>query len=1487
MASHSLKRKAEELSALVDRINGEIGAASTGKKSRLDPGLTAKTKAELLKAFVDQHLNENGQDKSIVPDSPATTLDQATETPIVLDREAFLKRLQTYSALFTYGKPISPVECARHGWIDTRQYQTDHLVSKLRCELCSGVVYVTDVKHGASNELLHSIREKYLKGLSGLHEKNCIWKYSECDEWVYSFPFYTSYDAVKQWQENLGRIIASNITLPNVQSPLSAENMRLLEKLLKLEHELDTSSPAADWLRHNQLESSLILPLFGWNLHVIEERPLLKCDLCFRAVGLWNYSNTGEALNSIDAEKEHRPYCPWINRNQAQIVSTLATPYNSQKSAPPVCGWEFMLNTITIECKHLEEMYDLSPKAEQQRRKLHSEAQMLMNAAKSRLSEVLNGKWMKEMPVSPVANKSSESSNGQIAEESVIPATQAIPDAQAEQLNEHVTEAVQELSHDNEKIEGQPVQATTDTTDMEYSERIDEAQSEVIAEENMEMAASSHIPVEITMSADDNEQESEISDEANLVTSIAKPELQTLETIRDSAKFTSPGSSLDVNLSTLSSPTQSYVELDASATADTETSVGMSENEQSVSKVEEELLAAVESSSEVEQEISHGLEGENLLEKPEATAPSSMVSHVEEAEVEQYVSEDGEYVPDADIESTEVTEFNETSEPQLANEIPISVVKASETVNQYYEEKQDELQEDSFTHDTDIETTAVDAEVQDQQLPADDIIDDSLVDESIAKEINREDVEAEENHAEVTGIIADEVLSEEQDNAYGTSVELDELQDEHQDNVTDIAQPGEETVEKTTASEPIESANEDVLEAPEQLTEELDVQDTAENEGMNVDLTGNEDEEMAEITKEITPEDEHEVAEDEIMADGTDDVIQKITENIVGNEDESVREDTTGEHMVHEIAESSNDDENMYPAADIQMETQTDAVEESENAVHTDENDASQYVEMEALSESEAQDEQNEINTEAKEESSDTPLPELPMLTEQVGTPSAFGGYDELSDNHEVLSPATTAAINEQINNMDNDNELLAEPEKTRESEERQAVKGAQETQETPVGEINASDNDDVNDILVDLVPNITQPQESTTGDAKTAATATSDNHEFPEPLETEGKEEQDQSDFQEDTLEDYTQAEEVESKPTQEAAIVFQESHQSDEKDDSISAHHEGIQEIEITGVSSDIQDVEDISQTQTSDIQNGNIPIQIEEISPEVAEQQYIEVANQEATDDNDSEKEVATTTHDDSNETPEDMLSGETDENDQVLTLVDLPQDESPEYETVTAKDQDVEDVEQQEEEYTLQEQISEEAQVIPSETTNLTTASEQEMINDELDRNKVRIEVDGNALIEEPETEPNEEQVEGGDGFASADDEQLDDYIDADQFDSVDTEQVIHDMPPEPTALVSFQAHSMSDNEKDNVAAESSNVEEITDENVDISDAYNLVDEDQVATMFEAEQSMDDLETLTENDNEMADSIEIIAQNATVANNDPNVIDTQTDDSNMAH
>ena len=230
-------------------------------------------------------------------------------------------------------------------------------------------------------QTVRSIREKYLKGLSELHEKNCIWKYSECDEWVYSFPFFTSYDAIKRWKDQVYALVTKNDSLPSVESPLVsdhivvmdlflviqltdhqfqiAENMKMMQKLLKLELELDNSIRPIDWLQHKNLPSAMILPLFGWNFLIIEQRPILKCDLCFRALGLWNYNTADNAasdrhgyysgLNSIDAEKEHRPYCPWINCDQAQITTMPTTRFNSRVPGKAICGWEFMLDMATIE----------------------------------------------------------------------------------------------------------------------------------------------------------------------------------------------------------------------------------------------------------------------------------------------------------------------------------------------------------------------------------------------------------------------------------------------------------------------------------------------------------------------------------------------------------------------------------------------------------------------------------------------------------------------------------------------------------------------------------------------------------------------------------------------------------------------------------------------------------------------------------------------------------------------------------------------------------------------------------------------------------------------------------------------------------------------------------------------------------------------------------------------------------------------------------
>ncbi|KAI9288675.1 hypothetical protein BC943DRAFT_350020 [Umbelopsis sp. AD052] len=557
MASQGLKRKAEVLSALVDQIYGELGTPSTtSKRFRTGPDTLSKSKNDLLKDFSVQHLEFDSKKIVDAHQSPLPIPDVVDETPVVLDREAFLKRLQTYSALFTYGKPITPVECASHGWIDTRDHGLDLEVSKLRCELCSGVVYVTNVKHGVSEELLRSIREKYLKGLSELHEKNCIWKYSECDDWIYSFPFFTSYDAIRKWQDQVFTLVTKNVSLPLVTSPLTTENLAMMKKLLKLELELSNEDKPIDWLQHKNLDSAMVLPLFGWTFFEIEGRSALKCELCFRALGLWAYNYDGVSLttgyassiplDSIDAEKEHRHYCPYINRKQAQITTAATSRHSTNDSGQAICGWEFMLDMATIESKHLEEMYDLSPKAEQQRTRLRQEAQDLMKAAKSRLSQVLSGSWMKQSISTPEVEVFTEQNE---SVRSPVSPTQVSPVKECEQILPSII------------ISQEEKQALSPAADL--SDRITDENGGI----NMDVTTGEDTSEDVHALGNVSEQLVEIPEEVaakvevslegvNTLDNLVKLRPQFIEASKSLSTLASPGSSLDVNLSTASSPNE-------------------------------------------------------------------------------------------------------------------------------------------------------------------------------------------------------------------------------------------------------------------------------------------------------------------------------------------------------------------------------------------------------------------------------------------------------------------------------------------------------------------------------------------------------------------------------------------------------------------------------------------------------------------------------------------------------------------------------------------------------------------------------------------------------------------------------------------------------------------------------------------------------------------------------------------------------------------
>lgn len=340
-----------------------------------------------------------------------------------------------------------------------------------------------------------------------------------------------------------------------------------MENLLKLEHELDASNSSVDLLQYKDLCSALVLPLFGWNFCVVENRQILKCDLCFRALGLWKYDmsdsvvadlgNISGSLNSIDAEKEHRPYCPWINRSHAQIT-TMPTPcYSARVPGQAICGWEFMLDMATIEGKHLEEMYDLSPKAEQQRSRLHQEARNLMKAARSRLSQVLNGDWKKRnLPTSEREHITATINEVQTPELPALPSPslEIKPASLIELPNEQIHPAIEfsdlHVQDVDESMESNVRQVEVDVKSENVKYDIHPDVVETAEDTILQQESPTETTIEIQPGAE----------LPSLELASAKNAISQKSTffapIRDATKVTSPGSSLDVNLSTVSTPNE-------------------------------------------------------------------------------------------------------------------------------------------------------------------------------------------------------------------------------------------------------------------------------------------------------------------------------------------------------------------------------------------------------------------------------------------------------------------------------------------------------------------------------------------------------------------------------------------------------------------------------------------------------------------------------------------------------------------------------------------------------------------------------------------------------------------------------------------------------------------------------------------------------------------------------------------------------------------
>ncbi|KAI9315708.1 C3HC zinc finger-like-domain-containing protein [Dichotomocladium elegans] len=302
---------------------------------------------------------------------------------VVLDREAFLRRLGTFTDTFiTRHRPVNAVQCAMHGFIDTHILEgPNHDICKLVCETCQNTNYVLDfTKMNASDHQLQAILDKYSSGLKLFHKDSCVWRNYQCPPQIYSFPRTTHHEAIEEIRKEGKRLMEHGADLLKIEHPLDPEQLKKLEYFIR-----DAENPAGRYQfsptplspLSDAVWSSYILPLFGWKLH---DNGMLKCPFCLRQISpnpLYDADHI--QLNLV---QKHRDYCPWVNSNYAQIPPPRPSPFIKS-----VCGYEWAIATVELEYEILLKLKDESPVYQLSRMQWLKAEQLRSKQERERLSQ--------------------------------------------------------------------------------------------------------------------------------------------------------------------------------------------------------------------------------------------------------------------------------------------------------------------------------------------------------------------------------------------------------------------------------------------------------------------------------------------------------------------------------------------------------------------------------------------------------------------------------------------------------------------------------------------------------------------------------------------------------------------------------------------------------------------------------------------------------------------------------------------------------------------------------------------------------------------------------------------------------------------------------------------------------------------------------------------------------------------------------------------
>ncbi|KAJ2498276.1 hypothetical protein IWW47_003502 [Coemansia sp. RSA 2052] len=326
--------------------------------------MAAQSTRELTKRRVDSALSALGPKRP----RPGTTAPSprragaATATASNADkfrpwsRDDLLARIATYKihTWLVQSPHLSPVKCARNGWVNID-------CSTLKCPQCAAKLIAELPDDLTGSEEVRWI-ERLSQMLQSSHNANCPWKGHECSESIYSVPLATSQETVDEICRHAADLLGFAGLLPATEHPLSSFQSGLLRdlrrKALALHGEKSESeAPPGDC----DVASALVLALLGWRADPSVPRPAIKCELCFRSVGLWLFrsadgSRTGLAADAASTRgdiqpfnvvDEHRAFCYWAHGSAAtpEKPGGSNTPANAT-SASAVPGWQKTIASI-------------------------------------------------------------------------------------------------------------------------------------------------------------------------------------------------------------------------------------------------------------------------------------------------------------------------------------------------------------------------------------------------------------------------------------------------------------------------------------------------------------------------------------------------------------------------------------------------------------------------------------------------------------------------------------------------------------------------------------------------------------------------------------------------------------------------------------------------------------------------------------------------------------------------------------------------------------------------------------------------------------------------------------------------------------------------------------------------------------------------------------------------------------------------------------